>query len=321
MQRRQFLSSSAAAVGLCAAGDLAAQERGPLSIVVPVGPGSTADTTSRILGDLVSKSLGRTVIVENKPGADTMISLNHVLAGPTDGSRVLFLSPSPVVLNPLLNKSLTYDPDRDITPIMLAQRGGTLLISRSGKYASLKDFIEDARKNPGKVSVATYAGHWYRLLALMIGSELNLNVINVPYKEPTPALTDLIGGNVDAMVIDGVGAREFYNAKKITALAITQEKRADLFPDVPTFAELGYPELTAYVWLGFAVKGGTPPDVVARLYQAFHQALFSKEYSDYLNKIRTGQERLGLDGAQARKYIESERARFRNVIEKTGYKG
>lgn len=320
MQRRSFLQTgAAAAAALAIHPSLLAQDKSPISIIMPVGGGTGVDTSTRILADVVARELQRPVILENKPGADTMIATQHVLGGPTDGSRVLLISPSNMVLVPLVNKKLSYQPEIQLQPVILSVRGGAALVVKAGKYRTLAEFIADAKANPGKRSLATYGGHYYKLLGMLVQHELGIQLNSVQYKDPAPAINDVVGGNVDAMIIDAGGAREFFRAGKTQILALTHETRPPTFHDVPTFRELGYPELTVYVWIGYAVKAGTPPEVVQRLYRAFSAALKSPEYVSYMEKSSAGAELIDFDPDKTRAYVQEERKRFAALINKTGY--
>jgi len=318
MQRRSFLHAGAASA-LALHAPLRAQDRSPISIIMPVGGGTGVDTSTRILADVVSRELQRPVILENKPGADTMIATQNVLNGPTDGSRVLLISPSNMVLVPLVNKKLAYKPETQLQPVIPSVRGGAALIVKAGPCRTLADFVAAAKAGPGKVSLATYGGHYYKLLGMLIQHELGIELNSVQYKDPTPAMADVVGGNVDAMVIDAGAAREFFRAGKTQILALTHESRPPAFHDVPTFRELGYPGLTAYVWIGYAVKAGTPLEVVQHLYQAFSVALKSPEYVSYMEKSSAGSELIDFDADKTRAYVQQERKRFAALIDKTGY--
>jgi tripartite-type tricarboxylate transporter receptor subunit TctC len=232
---------------------------------------------------------------------------------------VLFTSPSNMVLVPLINKKLDYRPQVELQPVITALRGGTAMLVRNGRFKNLEEFVAEAKKNPGKVSLATYGGHYYKLLGLMIQRELGIQLNNVNYKDPAPAVNDVVGGNVDAMLSDAGGAREFFRAGKTHILALTHERRPEAFKEVPTFKELGHPGLVAYIWTGFAVKAGTPPDVVERLYKAFSSALKSKEFTDYMAASNAGSEIVDFDPEKTRQYADQERKRFADLIEKTGY--
>ena len=320
MQRRRFLLGSAVAATAWAANSpLLAQDKTPISIIMPLGGGTGADTSTRILADVLSRELQRTVIVENKPGADTMIATQYVLNGPADGTRVLMLSPSNMVIVPLVNKGMRFNPETQLQPIITSVRGGAALVVKAGRYKSLAEFVAYAKANPGKASLATYSGHYYKLLALMIQRDLGIQLNNVQYKAPAPALGDVVGGNVDAMIIDAGAAREFFRAGKIHLLALTHENRPPAFQDVPTFSELGYSGSTAYVWIGYGVKAGTPPELVQRLYKAFSAALKSKEYLAYMEQSSAGSETVDFDPEKTRLYAQEERKRFARLIEKTGY--
>lgn len=321
MQRRDVLRTGAAALGTLGAGWLNPARAQPqtISIVMPVGGGTGGDTSARVLADVVARKLKSAVIIENRPGADTMIANQYVLNGPTDGGRVLFISPSSMVILPLVNKNLDFNPQTQLQPVILTSRGGAALMVKSERFKTIEEFIAEARKEPGKISLATYGGHYYKLLALMIQRELGIHLNSVPYKDPTPAISNVIGGNVDAMLIDAGSAREFVRSGKTRVIALTHERRPDIFNDVPTFKEMGYPQLVSYIWIGYAVKAGTPPDMVSRLYQAFSSALKSKEYMDYMAATNSGAETIDFNSEQALQYIDGERKRFAALIEKTGY--
>lgn len=173
--------------------------------------------------------------------------------------------------------------------------------------------------NPGKVSLATYGGHYYKLLSLMIQRELGIELNVVSYKTPAPAANDVVGGIVDAILMDAGGARDFFIAGKTQILALTHERRLPTYEGVPTFKELGFPRLESYIWTGFSVKAGTPSDVVDELYQSISSALKSKEYRDYLLASNVGTEIVNFSPEKARQYQEEESKRFATLIAQTGY--
>lgn len=322
MQRRVLLAAGTAMIGLGLASRATAQQMpGTIALVLPLGGGSGGDTTARHIADIMAKRTRRSVIVENKPGADTLIATQHVLNGPADGSRVLFTSPSNLVINPIINQKLPYNPQTDLIPLITTVRGGTVLVVKPGRQTSLEAFIEDARKKPGGISLGTYGGHYYRLLALMIERELGIKLNPIPYPSPSPALNDVMGGTLDAMLIDASGVSEFYRAGKVQALAMTHEKRPVAFKDVPCFHELGYRELTSYIWIGFAAKAGTPAPIIAELEQALTEAVDAPEFIQYVESTAAGGERVNFNGAKTRQYLQEERKRFQRLIQTTGYTG
>ncbi|MDR0276172.1 MAG: tripartite tricarboxylate transporter substrate binding protein [Burkholderiaceae bacterium] len=320
MKRRSFLLTTAASVSsLAAYSPLWAQENSPISIIVPVNAGSGGDASTRVLANILSRQLQRPVLVENKPGADAMIATRYVLNGPTDGTRILLTSPTNMVIVPLVDKKTDFNPETQLQPIITSARGGTALVVKADAYKSLAEFVADAKARPGIVSLGTYGGHYYKLLALMMQQELGIKLNTVAYKDPTPAMSDVVGGNINAMLGDSGGARPFFEAGKTHILALTNEQRPAVLSSVPTFQELGYPGLTAYIWVGFAVKAGTSPEIVNRLFQLFSAGLKSKEYLDYMEKSSGGTEVVGFDPEKTRLYAQEERKRFKALIEKTGY--
>lgn len=322
MQRRQLLAAGAATFGLGLGPRAMAQQMpGSIALVLPMGGGSGGDTASRQIADIMAKRTKRSVIVENKPGADTLIATQYVLNAPADGARVLFTSPTNLVINPIINPKLPYNAQTDLIPLITTVRGGTVLVVKLGRYASLEAFIEDAKKKPGGISLGAYGGHYYRLIGLMIERELGIRLNHVPYPSPAPAMNDVMGGTLDAMLIDASGVAEFHRAGKVKALAMTHEKRPVAFKDVPCFHELGYGGLTSYIWIGFAVKAGTPAPIVAELEQALTEAVDAPEFIQYVEATAAGGERVNFNGARTRQYLQEERKRFLQLIQSTGYTG
>lgn len=277
MKRRHILAVSALLT--CQAPQ--AQSRDVYSMIIPMGGGSGGDTGSRIIAEAASKILNKTVIVENKPGGDTMIATSHVINGPADGSRILLTTPSTWLILPMLGTYPKYKPEIQLEPVITYARGAAALVCKTGRFADLHAMIAAAKKDPGKVSIATYGGHYYKLLAWMIQHELGVVFNHVSYKDPSTATNDVLGGNVDLLIRDAGGAREFVLAGKNQVLALTNEKNPGTFKDARTFSELGFPSLSIYVWTGYAIKSGAPKELTERLYQAFSGALRSKEYMAY----------------------------------------
>lgn len=325
MQRRKVLAAACAAtIGATWGPRSWAQTPdlpGTISLVLPMGGGTGGDTAARHVANIMAAKTQRAVIVENKPGADTQIATQYVVNGPTDGSRVLLTSPSNLLINPIINPKLPYDPQTDLIPLVTMVRGGTVLAVKPGRHASLEEFIADAKKNPGGISLGTYGGHYYRLLALMVERELGIQLNHVPYPSPGPALQDVLGGTLDAVLIDASGVAEFHRTGKVKSLAMTHETRPEAFKEVPCFHELGYGELTTYIWIGFAVKAGTPAPIVRQLEQALSEAIDAPEFVQYVEATSSGGERVNFNAAKTQQYLQQERQRFLQLIKSTGYTG
>ncbi|MDO9439061.1 tripartite tricarboxylate transporter substrate binding protein [Hydrogenophaga sp.] len=295
----------------------AAQGGAPVKLVVPVGPGTSGDTYARFFANQLSTLLGRTVLVDNKPGADTWIAAQAVLQAPADGDSVLLISPSTMVILPILKPELHYDSLRDIRPLISYARSDVVLVTGvNSRFKTLKDVLDVSRQKPGSVSAANY-GLNYKIGLVELADRAKIQWNMVTYKSGGPATTDVMGGHTDVLLMDLGGALPLIRAGKMHALATTGPKRSVDLPDVPTVAESGFPGYSVYLWTGFGVKAQTPDAVAGKLEQALVQIAASKEFRDFNassgNAIVTG-----LDGKQVTELVREESKRARRLLELSG---
>lgn len=246
----------------------------PITIVMPYASGGPTDIVARLLAQRMSESLGQPVVVSNAPGASTMIGAEKAARSPADGYTLFIGSVTTFSNNPLMYRKIRYKVD-DFTPIsMIARTPYTLTVSPTMPVTDFAGFVAYAKQRPGKVFNATTGiGATNQLLGQMLNNEAGIQMADVAYKGSGPALLDVMGGQVD-LTFDGINtSAQALKAGKVKVLAITSDKRSPAMPDVPTFAELGYPKMNASFWYGLFAPAGTPPAIIERLNREVAAAL------------------------------------------------
>ena len=238
----------------------------PITIVVPYPPGGFNDTLGRIVGKKLSDAWGKTVVVENKPGAGTVIGSNYVAKSAPDGYTML-VAQFPFSANPYLYKSLPYDTLKAFTPVILAGRSPMVLVVNSNSpIKTTGDLLALAKAKPGSVNYGSSGPGSSNHLSMVLFESMSGTSLNqVPYKGSTPLLTDLAGGQVEVAFDAYPHVRPFLQSGKIRPIAIATESRSSLMPEVPTINESGVKGYEASSWHGFVVPAGTPPAVVDKL--------------------------------------------------------
>jgi tripartite-type tricarboxylate transporter receptor subunit TctC len=238
----------------------------PITIVVPYPPGGFNDTLGRIVGKKLSDAWGKTVVVENKPGAGTVIGSNYVAKSAPDGYTIL-VAQFPFSANPYLYKSLPYDTLKAFAPVILAGRSPMVLVVNSNSpFKTTGDLLALAKAKPGSVNYGSSGPGSSNHLSMVLFESMSGTSLNqVPYKGSTPLLTDLAGGQVEVAFDAYPHVRPFLQSGKIRPIAIATESRSSLMPEVPTINESGVKGYEASSWHGFVVPAGTPPAVLDKL--------------------------------------------------------
>lgn len=251
----------------------------PISLIVSFAAGGNADLRGRQLGPLVGAALGKTLIIENKPGASGNIGHDFVAKAVADGYTLGLGGMGPLSVNVHLFPKMTFDPSRDFTPIMLIERAPLVLVTRVDKpFKTLKDVVQAAKARPGALTVANAGtGGAHHLSGEMLQSVAGIDLLPVPYKGGGPAAGALLAGEVDMLFEQTYAALPSIQAGKTRALAVTSDKRLPSLPDVPTMAELGYPDVTIYNWVGLIGPRGLPAPIVQKLNEVFNAALANPE--------------------------------------------
>jgi tripartite-type tricarboxylate transporter receptor subunit TctC len=249
----------------------------PIRVLVSFAPGGLTDTIARALQPQLQESFGQPILIENKPGAGGTVAEALLAKAAPDGYTIL-LSADSVPANPHLIANLSYDSSRDLQPVsLLARIPLVLLVNNTVPAATVKDFVAWAKKNDQASYASPGIGTSNHLSFEVFKDMTGIELPHLAYKGGGPAMTDLVGGHVQAMLISSTLAVPQVKGGKVKALAVTSERRLAQLPDVPTFAEAGYPDFKPQQWTGLFVPAGTPAAVVARIHGEFAKALKSPE--------------------------------------------
>jgi tripartite-type tricarboxylate transporter receptor subunit TctC len=320
---RRALAAAAAVVAMCAGGG-AARADGypdkPIKLVVGFPPGGPTDAVARLMGEKASQALGQPVIVENRPGASGNIAAAYVAKAPADGYTLFFSTAGVLSMNPFLYKNPGFDVLKDFAPITLAISVPALLVVQPSFPANdVKTLVERAKAAPGSISFASAGfGGPPHMAVELLKHVASIDLLHVPYKGAGPAMTDLMGGQVQMSILDFPVLLPQVKAGKLKALAITGKTRSPLLPDVPTIAEAGYPGATFENWYGLVAPSATPADIRDRIGKAFVAALNDKEVHDKLTQM--GADVVASTPQQFDAYIRDEMKRWSDVIRDAGIK-
>ena len=284
----------------------------PLRMVLPFPGGGPADQFARILADRLGRGLGQSVVVLPKEGGGTVIGADYAAKSLPDGYTLLLASDA-VAINTASGRKLPYDLFRDLTPVSLVLRSRQVLVAGPATpWATLNDLIAAARANPGKITYGTSGvGTAVHLATERFRNVAGIEITHVPYKGVGPAITDLIGGRVDIVILSLGFAAQHITSGKVRALAIAEDKRYDQFPDIPTFRERGI-DFTSYAWYGVLVPKGTPDAVVARLSDEIGKAVADPELRKRI--AATAAEPMPSTSKQFETFLRDDVARWRTVI-------
>lgn len=271
---RFFTTALAAMTCLAAPSVYAAYPDKPIVLVVPFAPGGSTSVVARAVAERAQKLLGQPIIVENKPGAGSVVGSNLVAKAPPDGYTLL-VGQTGFAVNASLRKDLPYDTLKDFTPIaLLADHPGVLLAQTQKPYNTIQELIAYAKANPGKLTYSSAGiGSWPHLAMAMFADEAGLSMVHVPYQGTGPAKADLVAGRVDVKVEAYATSRAMVEDGRLKVLAVTSTERAKELPEKPTVAESGYPGYETSYWIGVLGPAGMPADIVATLQKAFISAV------------------------------------------------
>ena len=286
----------------------------PVRLVVPFPAGGGTDTMARALADSLSKMWGQSVIVDNKAGAGTVVGNDFVSKSAPDGLTLL-LNTSAVAIVPGLNPRLPYPAETGLAAVtVLGHAPNVAVVRPDSPIRSASDLLAQARAKPGRFTYGSAGnGTSTHLAAELLKTTAKVFVIHVPYRGATPAMTDLIGGQIDVAFGTLPSVAPYLANGKLRALAVTSATRSALLPDVPTFAESGLAGYAAPVWYGIFVAGGTPAPLVQQLYQSIQRAAESEEFR---KRIRAEGLTLTLDApATADALYRADIAKWKKVIQ------
>jgi tripartite-type tricarboxylate transporter receptor subunit TctC len=291
----------------------------PVVWVVPYSAGSGADNSARVVARVLGDKLGQSVLIDNRPGAGGIVGTESVASAKPDGYTILFGSSGPMATFMSLYKKLSYDPVKSFIPVhTMASNPYVMLVNPSRPYKTFAEFLDYAKQHPDKInSGSPGSGTSNHLAGELLQAVAGIKMTHVPYKSSAAQIADLLSGVLDVSFEMPNGMRTLIEAGKVRPLAMTSDRRMKNFPDVPTFAELGLPDMKIAAWSSIVVPAGTPLDVVQKLDSAITATLKDPAIAEYYSVGDS----LVLDQIGYREfpaYLASETAKFKALIEKSG---
>ncbi|CAN5524013.1 tripartite tricarboxylate transporter substrate binding protein [soil metagenome] len=286
----------------------------PVRWLVPYAAGGGSDFLARTIGLTLSTQIGQPVLVDNKPGGNTAIAASETARSAPDGYTILSADNGTLVYNPVLYKTLSYNPTKDLAPVTLMGRFPMILVVGPGMTVKdAKDFIAQVKAKPGGINYASAgAGSPHHLAMELLRVEAGLTMTHAPYRGAAPALADVAGGQVPAMMVDMAAGAGFIKGGKVRPLAVASAKRLAQLPDVPTFAELGLKNVEAAALVGLVVPAATPVDTINALNKQVVAAI--NDPAVHKKLIDFGVEPVGDTPAQFAELLRSETVRWQKLI-------
>jgi len=292
----------------------------PVRMLIGFPPGQATDTLGRAIAQKLSQQLGQQFVVENKPGAAGIIATQAAMSSPPDGYTLLVSSSGPLAVNPGLYTKLPYDPIKDFAPVAgIAIVPLVLVTNPSFPVTSVKELVATAKAKPKSVNYASGgSGVTNHLVMEMFRGAAGVDMTHIPYKGGPPALTDLIGGQVNVMFETSVAALPFVKQGKLRALAVSSSKRIAAAPDLPTVAELGYPGFSGVPWVAIMAPANTPAPIVAKLNAEVNKALNSKDIREQF--LAQGVEPMQMSPDELGGFVKTELAKWTKAVKDSGAK-
>jgi tripartite-type tricarboxylate transporter receptor subunit TctC len=284
----------------------------PIRLVVGFAPGGGTDVMARAIGQLLTEALGKSVIVDNKPGASGNMAVGEVVRAAPDGYTFLIAPTSVETANPFLFKSNLL-PSRDLAPVMAIGRAQMYLVARPTLEAKdVKQFIASAKAQPGKLTIASSGtGTAPHLAAELFNQSNGTSITHVPYKGSAPALQDVMAGQADVVFDPGIGFPHIKSGK-VKLLAVASERKSSFFPDAPTYAELGIRNASLDIWFGVWAPNKVPADITERFSAALKKVLASPTLRQRFGQL--GAEPMAMDQTAFRELLADESKRLSTLI-------
>ncbi len=290
----------------------------PVKVIVTFPPGSTPDTVARVVSPRLQEALGQPFVVENRAGAGGNVGADLAAKSPADGYTLLVSTNAAVATNKALYPNLPYDPERDLSTVsLMAYAPQLLVVSPSVPVNSFREFLEYLSRNPGRLSYGSAgSGSASHLTMELLKADAKVFTVHIPYRGFPQAVTDLLGGNIQAMFAIAPILLPHVKSGKIRALAVTAARRSEQAPDIPSVAELGFPQLESLSWIGLLAPAKTPQDVIDRLSAETQRILKEPE----ARKILSGQgfEVVASTAQEFRRFQHAEIEKWGKVIRATG---
>jgi tripartite-type tricarboxylate transporter receptor subunit TctC len=291
----------------------------PVRIVVPYAPGGGVDIVARAVGQELTKRIGQTVLVENRTGAGGNVGSEFVAKAAPDGYTLLMASPANAI-NPSLYTKMPYEPMRDLVPIaLIGSVPAVLIANRSLPVQNVKQLVALAKSQPGALVYGSGGnGTTEHLAGEMFKTAAGVNMLHVPYKGGAQVMTDILGGQIALMFINQLAALPYVTSGRLKALAVASAERSPALPQVPTFAESGYPELKVSVWWGVMGPAALPKELVSQLNREIVAALASPDMKERLQALSA--RAIGGTPEEFAKFFAEETTRWARVVKTSGAK-
>jgi tripartite-type tricarboxylate transporter receptor subunit TctC len=294
----------------------------PIRIVVPQAAGSGVDLQARVLAQKMGELWGQQGIVENRPGANAIVGMEAGAKAPPDGYTLIYAPVSAVTTNALIYRKLPYDALRDFVPITqtTANPMGAVVAPASG-LKSIKDVVERAKRRPGELNYGSFGiGNLTHLMGELLQGAAGITMTHIPYKGQTPAMTDMLAGQIPLAFTTTAGATDLVRSGKLDLLATFGEARDDQFPDTPTVVESGYSTVIVVGWSGLLAPAGVPPQIITRLHDGLVRVLAMPDVKEAI--ARQGSKAVSSKSPEEfTRYIQAETEKFRPVIKAAGLEG
>jgi tripartite-type tricarboxylate transporter receptor subunit TctC len=315
--RRTFLAVVAAALstlsGLAAAEAAAAYPSRPVKMIVPYAAGGGVDKIARVIGQQMAKGLGQAVVIDNRGGAAGNIGTELAVRAEPDGYTIV-MGAAALAINVTLYRNLPFDPVKDLAPIsLIAKTPNIVVVHPQVPAKTIQELVALAKSKPGALNYASAgAGTTSHLAAELLDSVAGIKMTHIPYKGTAPAVTGILGGEVQVMLAPALAVLPLIKSGKLRALAMTGADRSSAFPDIPTVAQSGYPGFEASQWYGVLAPAGTPEPILTRLNQEVVKAVKSTEVRNAL--LSEGSEPIGSTREVFGQFLKSEIGRWAKAI-------
>ncbi len=290
----------------------------PIRIIVPFPAGGSTDAMARNLGAELTKQMGQSVVVENRPGVNGNLGSEHVAKSPPDGYTLLLSGVGSNAINHGLYANMPYDSNKDFAHItLLAEGPNVLIVHPSFAAKGIQELVAMAKAQPGKLVYASNGnGSSGRMAMEMLRQATSIDMLHVPYKGGGPSMTDLLGGQVPMLFTNQDHALPQVRAGKVRAIAVASLERNPAYPDVPTVAEQGLPGFSAVSWFGLSAPAKTPPEIVRRLHEETVKALAQPEFKSKLEQV--GFVVVGNTSAEFSAFVAAELEKWAKVVKTAG---
>jgi tripartite-type tricarboxylate transporter receptor subunit TctC len=292
----------------------------PIKLVIGFPPGGPSDIFGRAFASALSANLGQPVIVENKPGAGGVVGMDIVAKSAPDGYTLGLNNQGAVAMAPYAMSKMPFDPNKDLALVTTVVKVPEVVVAHpSLGVSTLKELIEKAKASPGKINYGSAgAGGITHLAGELLKAEAKIDIVHVPYKGAAPAVSDLLGGQVQMGIFDVPVVLPHIKSGRLKALAVTTGARLPTLPEVPTTAEAGYPKVISDNWYGLVVPAATPADVAKRVHDAAVSALRSRQVMEQFEKV--GGLAFPSSPAEYRAFLDDEQAKWSRIITAIGFK-